>query len=323
MLTFLFLLYHFGCFAFSSAHRRRRLFKKKPPPPPRKSFFSLIKNIFSSDAADRAHISQPIHSIPSPSSSTRSLRLNPLAGTDDADQVAIFSGNLNLHPCPFCGEIFPTPTLLDHHQSAKHAVAELADGENIVRIIFRTGWPEKAKIPTIHRILKVHNSPQTVARFEEYRESVKLRAAAAAANLKILRDQRSIADGNELLRFCCTTVVCSLDSGVCRHQYCSACGIIRAGFSGKMDADGIATLPTSWTAHAAVPEDLEEEFSFMKIKRALLVCRVIAGRVGCYPGAAEFDSLEGRRGGAASGDGELLVFNPRAVLPCFVIVYTV
>lgn len=81
----------------------------------------------------------------------------------------------------------------------------------------------------------------------------------------------------------------------------------------------------------AIPEDLEREFRFMNVKRAMLVCRVIAGRVGSDLDEAEkedggFDSVMAR---ADSGvytrldEEELLVFNPRAVLPCFVIVYSV
>lgn len=113
------------------------------------------------------------------------------------------------------------------------------------------------------------------------------------------------------------------------------CGIIRAGFSSKLD--GIATLATSWKAHTAVPDDMESEFSFMSVKRAMLVCRVIAGRVGYDPVVADkgdpgFDSVASSGGMIAGGlgranvksdDDELLVFNPRAVLPCFVIVYSV
>ncbi|KHN06256.1 hypothetical protein glysoja_030322 [Glycine soja] len=66
----------------------------------------------------------------------------------------------------------------------------------------------------------------------------------------------------------------------------------------------------------------------MNVKRAMLVCRVIAGRVG-----SDSDEVEKEDGGfdsvMASGvytrldEEELLVFNPRAVLPCFVIVYSV
>ena len=81
----------------------------------------------------------------------------------------------------------------------------------------------------------------------------------------------------------------------------------------------------------AIPEEIEQEFSFMNVKRAMLVCRVVAGRVGCDSEDVDkedggFDSVFGRSGdGVHTGvdEEELLVFNPRAVLPCFVIVYTV
>lgn len=82
----------------------------------------------------------------------------------------------------------------------------------------------------------------------------------------------------------------------------------------------------------AIPEEIEEEFRFMNVKRAMLVCRVVAGRVGCETDDVEkddgvgFDSVLGRGGNGAHtrlDEEELLVFNPRAVLPCFVIVYTV
>ncbi|PIN22199.1 hypothetical protein CDL12_05088 [Handroanthus impetiginosus] len=185
-------------------------------------------------------------------------------------------------------------------------------------------WPDKVRRPTIHRILKIHNSPRTISRFEEYRDWVKSRAESKAFK-NTLKDERCIADGNELLRFYCTTFICDLDSCLCNQQYCNVCGIIRSGFSPKID--GISMLPTSWRAHASIPDDLEEEFSFMRVKRALILCRVIAGRVGFEPGLVDkedsgFDSFVGH-GSGGSDDNELLVFNPRALLPCFVIVYTV
>ncbi|KAL8503174.1 hypothetical protein ACS0TY_022064 [Phlomoides rotata] len=294
ILTFFLLL---GCFSFSHHQRRRRGGKSRFIP---KDLFSSIKRFFSSSSN---HAPQP---PPSPSSSTRSLRLNP--------PTTIAIQNHHISPCSVCGEIFQTPSLLDLHHSKTHAVSDLTDGDNIVRIIFKTGWPDKAKPPTIHRILKIHNPTRITTRFEEYRESVKSGASAAKTKTD---DQRCIADGNELLRFYCTTFICDLHSTICNHQYCSACGIIRTGFSQKMMEDGITTFPTSWTAHAAIPQDLEDEFSFMHLKRALLLCRVIAGRVGSVQDSG-FDSVTG-----VGFDDELLVFNPSAVLPCFLIVYTV
>lgn len=82
----------------------------------------------------------------------------------------------------------------------------------------------------------------------------------------------------------------------------------------------------------AIAEDIEDEFGFMHVKRAMLVCRVIAGRVGCDPGIcykddSGYDSLAGRERGVGQtrldDDNEIIVFNPWAVLPCFVIVYNV
>ena len=99
----------------------------------------------------------------------------------------------------------------------------------------------------------------------------------------------------------------------------------------QADVDGIATYSSGWAAHASLPEDVEREFAFLQVRRAMLVCRVVAGRV-VHGGAAgdddhkvSYDSMVpvpstggGRRG---EDDAELLVFNPRAVLPCFVILY--
>ncbi|GAB2274454.1 hypothetical protein Dimus_009224 [Dionaea muscipula] len=233
---------------------------------------------------------------------------------------------------------------MEQHQFTRHAVSDLHDGDsgkNIVRIIFKSGWIDPERAPRVHRILKIHHSPRTLSRFEEYRESVKSKADEGGNGAVQVRDERCVADGNELLRFYCTTFACSLGQngnfGVCNQGFCSVCGIIKAGFSPKLD--GISTLSTSWRAHLAVPGDVEADFAFMNVKRAMLVCRVIAGRVGCDQMAVAvvvdkedpgFDSVlaagqsrEGGGAGSTSDGDELLVFNPRAVLPCFVVVYSV
>lgn len=64
-------------------------------------------------------------------------------------------------------------------------------------------------------------------------------------------------------------------------------------------------------------------------KRAMLVCRVIAGRVRksnvmVVEGGSmeeEYDSVAGATTGVYSSLEELYVFNPRAILPCFVVIY--
>ncbi|XP_047938260.1 uncharacterized protein LOC125186004 [Salvia hispanica] len=294
-IVFLLLLHlHIPCFSASPRPRRRNSSSA-----PKSYIISFFKRLFSSSSSASASSNfTPVPPPPptrSPSSSTRSLHL-----TVDA------------HPCSACGEVFQSPPLLERHLSTTHLISELADGdENVVRIIFKTGWPDPARIPGIHRVLKIHNSPTITSRFEEHRERVKSRAAAAG---------RCAADGNELLRFHCTTFACDeLESGVCGRVYCSLCGIIRSGFSPKMD--GISTLPTGYTAHVSMPAEIEEDFEFMNVRRAVLVCRVVAGRVACDPWEVDkedpgFDSVLGN-----NEEDEILVFNPRAVLPCFVITF--
>ncbi|CAK9171985.1 unnamed protein product, partial [Ilex paraguariensis] len=318
------------------------------------SSWSFLKRIFSSKPTTPITTTHPNSSLLSPSSSTRSFQHSSIVvaletlvsdpsrkrtvlshpeSKISADQHFLPLRN-DIYPCPICGEICQTSNLLEQHQSIKHAVSELIDGDsgkNIVRIIFKTGWPDKAKNPIIHRILKIHNCPTILTRFEEYRDCV---ISKASRNVAVQRyDERCIADGNELLRLHCATFLCDLgqngNSSLCSNQCCSVCGIIRGGFSPKMN--GISTLSTSWRAHVSIPEEIEEELKFMHVKRAMLMCRVIAGRIGCDPDIVDkdepgLDSLVGRGRGVQTRldeENELLVFNPRAVLPCFVIVYTV
>ncbi|KAD6119866.1 hypothetical protein E3N88_11137 [Mikania micrantha] len=349
--SLIFILIHFGCFIIfptSDHHLRRRSTTRKPSSPlpllrptatkrkthkPLSATWSFIKQLFSS----RSDANSPIihHVPPSPASSTRSLHNSGVTRPGSLTESEFFPLRNDIYPCPNCGEIFQKPGLLDQHQAFKHAVSELFDddpGKNIVRIIFETGWPATGKNPMIYRVMKINNCPKILTRFEEYREIVKSTAARNAGARR--RDERCIADGNELLRFHCSTFLCDLgqngNSSICSHQYCSVCGIIRVGFSSKMD--GISTYSTSWKGHVALPDDIEDEFRFMHVKRAMLVCRVIAGRIGYDPEMGDkedpgYDSLVGREPGGTQArldeEDELIVFNPRAVLPCFVIAYTV
>ncbi|CAN6587671.1 unnamed protein product [Malus baccata var. baccata] len=364
-LSLLILLLHLGCFSSTATanhpkkpHHRRKLSTHLSKPStlkPQKALstsWSYLKRIFTSKSYKitctniiQSQLSTPPrsshHSIVSlvlPDSDPKYLPGSLPESDISADSHQLFPLRNDIFPCTACGEIFPKPETLDHHQAIHHAVSELHDGDsgkNIVRIIFKTGWTDTRKAPEIHRILKIHNSGKILSRFEEYRELVKSKAARNGTVRR--RDERCIADGNELLRFHCSTFVCDLglngNSGICNHEYCSVCGIIKSGFSPKLD--GISTLSSSSRAHVAIPEDIEEEFQFMNVKRAMLVCRVVAGRVGCDneediddvdKEGGGFDSVVGREGSGVHtrvDEEELLVFNPRAVLPCFVIVYTV
>lgn len=195
---------------------------------------------------------------------------------------------------------------------------------NIVEIIFKSSWLKKDNpICKIERILKVHNTQRTIQRFEDYRDSVKTRANTNAAK----RNARCAADGNELLRFHCATLTCSLgargSSSLCGSiPACGVCTIIRYGFQGSK-ISGIRTTASSGRAH--------DGLGGVGTRRAMLVCRVIAGRVKRTPedaaaaadeggAAGSYDSVAGYAG-VYSDLEELHVFSSRAILPCFVVIY--
>ncbi|KAK4429367.1 hypothetical protein Salat_1237100 [Sesamum alatum] len=226
--------------------------------------------------------------------------------------------------CSECGEVFPKIESLEHHQAVRHAVSELGaedSSRNIVEIIFKSSWLNKDNpICKIERILKVHNTQRTIQRFEDYTDAVKIRATNIPK-----RNARCAADGNELLRFHCATLTCSLgdrgSSSLCGSiPACGVCTIIRHGFQGNK-ITGIRTTASSGRAHDCL--------GWSGTRRAMLVCRVIAGRVKCAsgdedgaasPAGGAYDSLAGYAG-IYSNLEELYVFNSRAILPCFVVIY--
>ncbi|XP_072955517.1 uncharacterized protein [Typha angustifolia] len=230
--------------------------------------------------------------------------------------------------CHKCGEQFGKREALEEHHLSKHAVTELVEGDSsrkIVEIICRTSWlKSESNCGRIERVLKVHNMQKTLARFEEYREMVKLKASKLPK-----KHPRCLADGNELLRFYGTTIACSLgtngSSSLCRLEKCSVCRIIRYGFCAKKELKGgIGVFTTSTSGRAF--ESIEIYDDDTSIKKALLVCRVIAGRVHKpldnfqeFEGQSGFDSLAGKVGLYANIE-ELYLLNPRALLPCFVVI---
>ncbi|KAK8559940.1 hypothetical protein V6N13_061437 [Hibiscus sabdariffa] len=188
------------------------------------------------------------------------------------------------------------------------ALTELPEGHpsrNVVEIIFHTSWSPKAFTGRIEMIFKVQNGPKTVTRFDEYREMVKARSGSGSGGLISADEEnaRCVADGNEVMRFHClgpTSENCSMN-----HAWL---------FPGGKGAT-TCTYSGSGEAH--------ERAGGGRGRKAMLVCRVIAGRVSKRVGFGYESLLDGRVGyDSVSGDnGELLVFDPRAVLPCFLIIY--
>lgn len=191
------------------------------------------------------------------------------------------------------------------------ALTELPEGHpsrNVVEIIFHTSWTHIAFTGQIEMIYKVQNGSKTITRFEEYRESVQSRSRSGTPNGGSGWEEenaRCVADGNELMRFQCLGPIS--DGGgydVCGGSW---------GLSGGKDS-AICTFSASGMAH--------ESAGGGRGRRAMLVCRVIAGRVAKQLGIDNM-LLNGRVGfdSASRDNGELLLFDSRAVLPCFLIIY--
>lgn len=237
--------------------------------------------------------------------------------------------------CLKCSQRCMDAQVLQSHYLTNHGVTELKEGDStrtIVEIIFKSCWlGSEIECGKIERVLKVNNTRKTLARYEEYRETVKSKASKLAAK----KHPRCLADGNELLRFHGTTIMCSLGtkglSTLCTFLECNVCNIIRTGFlsKGLSKGKGIYTASTSLRAHKS-SNLCEDRLMNFPVKRAMLVCRVIAGRVhkplNNYNETASsvpvgFDSVAGDAG-VDSKLEELYVSNPRAVLPCFFVIYS-
>lgn len=201
----------------------------------------------------------------------------------------------------------------------------------IVEIICRTSLlKSESSCVRIERVFKVHNTQRTLSRFEEYREAVKLKASKLPK-----KHPRCLADGNELLRFHGATVSCALGSSngassLCASDKCAVCRIIRHGFSARKEGSragvGVFTTSTSGRAFESIEASKPDDDGNGAVRKALLVCRVIAGRVHKpldnikeFVGQTGFDSLAGKVG-PYSNIEELYLLNPRALLPCFVVI---
>ncbi|KAJ4831755.1 hypothetical protein Tsubulata_025526 [Turnera subulata] len=244
------------------------------------------------------------------------------AGSVDAE----YHGSSSTIFCIKCHKKFKKMDAETHHLS-KHAVTEVVEGDlsrSIVEMICKTSWSESEDFVGIERILKVQNMQRILDRFEEYREMVKIKATKQST-----KHSRCLADGNELLRFFGTSAACSLgmngSSSLCTLYNCGVCQILRHGFTEKEFNGGVGVFTSSTSGRALKFVEINEENP--SLRRVLLVCRVIAGRVhkplenfqDMASQPSGFDSLA-LKVGHDSHVEELYLLNPKALLPCFVVV---
>ncbi|KAK8638377.1 hypothetical protein V6N13_136807 [Hibiscus sabdariffa] len=188
---------------------------------------------------------------------------------------------------------------------------------NIIELIFQRASMDPSR-PSwkVKKVLKVKNSIEALKRFEDYREKV-----ITKSNQQHKRHPRSTIDGNELLLFYGTTMACCRKpkpvSELCRDLSCRACRIIHSRFDMEFTRKNGVRLSTS----SEEVSDNMVSFKLKNLRRAVIVCRVIAGSIANTMDGAfgDFDSIG--REGPQSNLEYLIVQNPCAILPCFVIVF--
>lgn len=201
-------------------------------------------------------------------------------------------------PKQMAAAFMPSPLPAAPASSAFLTMAELPEGHSsrrVVELIFSSGWGAAgAPEPAVEALFRVHSAARAVARFEEARAAARAHGAAA----------RCGADGNEMMRFQCRAAAGASAGGVFGAGV-ATCHLGQAGCA-------VRTFAGSGAAHTSAGP--------RPGRRAMLVCRVIAGRV--RPAhdqarhASDYDSVD-------MGNGELIVLDSRAVLPCFLVIYKV
>ncbi|KAJ4850676.1 hypothetical protein Tsubulata_047137, partial [Turnera subulata] len=194
---------------------------------------------------------------------------------------------------------------------------ELSIGDptrNIVSLIFQRALTNPSNPSrNLKRILKVRNSIEILERYERYREKVKKNAYE---HHKL--DPRSAVDGNELLRFYGTTMSCCRRkskqiSELCRDPACQVCRMIESNFHTQRTKENGIRLSTDSEEISDTTITLSR---LKKVERAVIVCRVIAGIVDSQVKSMMYEGCN------SVGGKSLIVRNPCAVLPCFVIVFS-
>ncbi|XP_047170339.1 uncharacterized protein LOC124838708 [Vigna umbellata] len=178
----------------------------------------------------------------------------------------------------------------------------------------------------IECVMRVQSKQETFAWYEECRELVRVKAK----NLE-KEQPRCLVDGNELLRFHGTTLACSLGSNassstLCTLDHCGVCQILKHGFYSNQElfngALGVCTSSSSAKAIHSICSPNNKSVT----RKCVMLCRVIAGRIHNPLQEIEeithtgFDSLVKKMRDHSEIE-ELVVLNPRAVLPCFLVIY--
>ncbi|XP_048527246.1 uncharacterized protein LOC125506484 [Triticum urartu] len=196
----------------------------------------------------------------------------------------------------------PLAASLERPSSALLEMTELPEGHpsrRVVELIFASGWARTDGAAEVEALFRVHSTARAVARFECARAAARARGEAAG-------DARCAADGNEMMRFQCRPAA---EAGGGSEVICATVATCHQAGAAR----AVRTFAGSGAADAGAGGGSHEG------RRGMLVCRVIAGRVR----RGSTDEHPGEYDSADPGDGELVVLDRRAVLPCFLVVYRV
>ncbi|CAL1354001.1 unnamed protein product [Linum trigynum] len=231
----------------------------------------------------------------------------------------------------------PPPSYRRSHKIRTQFV-EVSIGDparNVAEMIFHRASsslnPTNSATRKIRKVLRVNNSAEIVERFERYREKVK----KIACREELRGYPRSSVDGDEVLRFFGTTISCCNQQQyssaaateareLCRNKNCGVCRAIRCSFNTehhrKNSGIQLSTRSDELTDEHCVT-GLSKVVVGADQERAVVLCRAIAG-------ATTTDASKVNNGrnihktDPNSNSESLVVTNPGAILPCFVIVFT-
>ncbi|KAG6523205.1 uncharacterized protein LOC122045070 [Zingiber officinale] len=265
-----------------------------PTPPPPSSSSSRKQLLSAASCADSSRaVKDAVFLFPKYHSSSSSLPKKPTRPRQKPKPSSYLSpssspaGGRAVEPATRRTVGFPTLSELPAGHSSRR----------VVELIFLTSWSSSdaaAAFPgEIEMLFRVHNPARTLARFEDRRTAARALSA----------DARCAADGNEMMRFHYGP------SGRCGGVYDAT-----VSWSAQGKLKGVRTFSGSGGAHACGSGG-----AAVSGRSAMLLCRVIAGRVrgeADPPNSSESDSV-------SLGNDELVVLDPRAVLPCFLIIYKI
>ena len=113
-------------------------------------------------------------------------------------------------------------------------------------------------------------------------------------------------------------------------QTCGVCGIIQNGFLKKFISYNISYQRYGDAFYFAVNSSKSHDYTQGYGKyRAILLCKVVVGRryvtksnhCDLKTPPSGYDSVHGKRGGTLNYD-EIVIYNPEAILPTHVLLYT-